>query len=88
MTQHLDQLWLWMHQTFGMLGVLCIVFFVLLLCFAWFITPIGVWLLYRQGRLLERHLAELRDRTASLSRQQQVERIKRDRVRRKPGRRR
>jgi hypothetical protein len=88
MMQQLDWLWPWMSQTFGMLGALSIVCFVLLLCLAWFITPLGVWLLYRQGRLLERHLVELHDRTASLSRQQQAERIKRDRVRRKPGRRR
>jgi hypothetical protein len=81
-------LWPWMYQTFGMLGAIPIILLALLLCLAWIITPISVWFLYRKGRDMEQVLIELRDRTASQSRQQQVDRLKRDKRRRRPSRRR
>ena len=82
------QLWPWMWQNFGLVGTLLVLCLVGLFCLAWLVTPIGVWLLYRQSRMLEQHLLELRERTASQNRQQQVERLQRDRVRKKPPRRR
>lgn len=88
MTQSLDQFWLWLLQHFGLPGTLLILFVVLLLCLAWVATPVGVWRLYRKSRILEHHLVELRDRTATQSRHQQVERLQRDKTRQKPGRRR
>ena len=84
----LHQFWPWMWQTFGLFGTLLVFCLVVLLCLAWLVTPIGVWLLYRHSRMLEQHLLELRERTASQNRQQQVERLQRDRVRKKPPRRR
>ena len=84
----LHQFWLWMWQNFGPVGTPLVIFLVVLLCLAWLVTPIGVWLLYRHSRMLEQHLLELRERTASQNRQQQVERLQRDRVRKKPPRRR
>jgi hypothetical protein len=77
-----------MWQNFGLLGTLLVSFLAVLLCLAWLVTPIGVWLLYRRSYLLEQRLLELQERTASQNRQQQVERIQRDRVRKKPPRRR
>jgi cytochrome c-type biogenesis protein CcmH/NrfG len=84
----LQQFWPWMLQAFGMSGTLLILCLAFLLCVACLSTPIVVWLLYRQGRRLEQHLAELQEWTASQNRQQQVNRIQRDRVRKKPNRRR
>ena len=88
MTQGFNQFWPWLLQTFGMLGTLLIIFCTLLLCLAWIVTPVGIWLLYSKVRTLEQYLIELRDRTATQGRQQQVERLQRDRVRKKPNRRR
>jgi hypothetical protein len=88
MTQGFNFFWPWLLQTFGPWGAILVILFALFLCLAWFITPLGLWLLYRKGCTLEHQLTELRDRTATLSRQQQVERLKRDRIRKKPSRRR
>jgi hypothetical protein len=88
MWHSLDQLWLWLLQTFGLLGTLLLLLFVLLLCLAWFGTPVGVWLLYRKSRTIEHYLVELHGRTATQGRQQQVERLPRGRTRNKPHRRR
>ena len=75
---------LWLVQTFGEGGTL--VFYLLLL--SWIVTPVLLALLYRKSLALQRHLVELSDRLAIQSRQQQVERLKRDGDRKKPGRRR
>jgi biopolymer transport protein ExbB/TolQ len=88
MAQSLSQLWLWLLQHFGLLGTLLMLLLVLLLCLAWVLTLVGVWLLYRKGRILEQYLVELRDRSATQSRYQQVERLRRDKTRQRPGRRR
>jgi uncharacterized membrane protein len=84
----LQYFWPWMLHTFGMSGAWLVLCLAVLLCLAWLLTPVGVWLLYRKSRGLEQHLLELRERTASQTRQQQVERLQRDRVRKKPPRRR
>jgi hypothetical protein len=84
----LPQFWPWMLQAFGMVGTVLIVCLFFLLCLAWFITPVGVWLLYRKGRTLAQQLLELREWTSAQNRQQQVDRLQRDRVRKRPPRRR
>jgi hypothetical protein len=88
MWHSLDQLWPGILQTFGPLGTLLLLLVVLLLCLAWCVTPIGIWLLYRKSRTIERYLLELHSRTAAHGRQQQVERLQRDRTRHNPRRRR
>jgi hypothetical protein len=88
MQHSLDPLWPWMLQTFGTLGTLLLLLVVLLLCLAWCWTPIGLWLLYRKSRTLEQYLVELHSRTAAQGRQQQVERLQRNRGRTPPRRRR
>jgi len=55
---------------------------------SWIVSPILLALLYRKSLALERHLTALYERLASQSRQQQVERLKRDGERRRSGRRR
>ena len=77
-------LWLWLVEKFGVVGAL--VSYLLLL--SWVVTPVLLALLYRKSLALQRHLVELSDRLAIQSRQQQVERLKRDGSRRKPSRRR
>ena len=55
---------------------------------SWIVTPVLLALLYRKSLALERRIVELGERIATQNRQQQVERLKRDGDRRKPGRRR
>jgi len=55
---------------------------------SWIIAPVLLALLYRKSLTLERRIVELGERIATQNRQQQVERLKRDGDRRKPGRRR
>jgi hypothetical protein len=55
---------------------------------SWIVTPILLALLYRKNLALERRMVELGERLATQNRQHQVERLKRDGERRKPGRRR
>jgi hypothetical protein len=81
MWHSLDQLWPGILQTFGALGTLLLLLVVLLLCLSWCVTPIGIWLLYRKSRTIEQYLLELHSRTAAQGRQQQVERLQRDRTR-------
>jgi hypothetical protein len=77
-------LWLWLVQEFGVAGAL--VSYLLLL--SWVVTPVLLALLYRKSLALQRHFVELSDRLALQNRQQQVERLKRDGDRKRPGRRR
>ncbi len=88
MSFRLDQLWPWMLQTFGVLGTMGVLFVILVLGCSWVLTPIGLWRLYRKGRVLEQQVAEVEERTAALSRQQQVQRLRRDKGRRRSPRRR
>lgn len=77
-------LWLWLVQRFGVSGAL--LSYVLLLSLI--VTPVLLALLYRKSLALERRMIELSERLATQNRQSQVERLKRDGDRRKPGRRR
>ena len=77
-------LWPWLVHRFGVSGAL--LSYVLLL--SWIVTPVLLALLYRKSLALERRIVELGERIATQNRQQQVERLKRDGDRRRPGRRR
>ena len=76
--------WSWLVHRFGVPEA---TFFYLLLLL-WIATPVLLALLYRKSLTLERRLIEISDRIATQNRQQQVERLKRDGDRRRPGRRR
>ena len=75
---------LWLVQKFGEGGAL--VFYLALL--SWIVTPVLLVLLYLKSLALQRRIVELSERIALQNRQQQVERLKRDGDRKKPGRRR
>ncbi len=75
---------LWLVQKLAEGGVL--VAYLMLL--SWIVTPVLLVLLYLKSLALQRHLVELSNRLAIQNRQQQVERLKRDGDRKKPGRRR
>ena len=83
-----DSVWTGLLQTFGLLGAILLIVLALLLCLAWLMTPIGLGSLYRKTKGLEQQLTEVHDRLAGMSRQQQVDRLRRDRVRKRPTRRR
>ena len=76
--------WLWLVRRFGVSGAL--LSYVMIL--SWLVTPVLLALLCRKSLALERRIAELGERIATQNRQQQVERLKRDGDRRRPGRRR
>jgi hypothetical protein len=76
--------WPWLMHRFGLSGAL--LSYVMML--SWIIAPVLLALLYRKSLTLERRIVELGERIATQNRQQQVERLKRDGDRRKPGRRR
>lgn len=88
MTHSLGQLWVWLSQTFGIAGALVLLLVTLCIFLGWLLTPVYVWRLYRKSLSLEGMLAELRDRSAAQGRQQQVERLQRDKSRQPPRRRR
>lgn len=75
---------LWLVQKLSEGGAL--VSYLMLL--SWIVTPVLLVLLYLKSLALQRHLVELSNRLAMQNRQQQVERLKRDGDRKKPGRRR
>ncbi len=77
-------LWLWLVRRFGVSGAL--LSYVMML--SWIVTPVLLALLYRKSLGLERRIAELGERIATQNRQYQVERLKRDGERKRPGRRR
>ena len=77
-------LWPWFVRRFGVSGAL--LSYVVML--SWLVMPILLALLYRKSLALERRIVELGERIATQNRQHQVERLKRDGERRKPGRRR
>jgi hypothetical protein len=88
MTQSLGQLWVWLSQTFGVAGALVLLLIAFFVCFGWLLTPVYVWRLYRKSLHLEEILVELRGHSAAQGRQQQVERLQRDKSRQPPRRRR
>lgn len=77
-------LWLWLVRRVGVSGALL----ASVLLLSWIVTPIFLALLYRKSLTLERRMVEIYERLATQNRQSQVERLKRDGDRRKPGRRR
>lgn len=88
MTQSPEQFWVWLSQTFGVLGAILFLLVALVSCLGWLITPVYVWRLYRKSLVMEQALLDLRDRTAAQSRQTQVDRLKRDKSPAQPRRRR
>ena len=76
--------WSWLVHKFDVSGAL--LSYVMML--SWIVTPILLILLYRKSLGLERRIIELGERLATQTRQQQVERLKRDGERRRPSRRR
>ena len=81
MTQRLEQLWVWLSQAFGIPVAVVILLVALIICLGWLFTPILVWRLYRKSLTMEQTLFEIRGHSASQGRQQQVERLKRDKSR-------
>jgi hypothetical protein len=79
------QLWLWLFPIFGLPGTLLVLGLAGLLCCAWFFTAVSVWQLSRRSRRVEQHLLELRDRLATQSRHQQVQRLRHDKGRNRSG---
>jgi hypothetical protein len=82
---HLAQFGSWLLYTFGMPGAILVLVGVALICLAWLSTAIGVWGLARRSRRIEQHLIELREQMSTQNRRQQVERLRRDKGRNKPG---
>ena len=76
--------WSWLVDRFGVSGAL--LSYVMML--SWLVAPVLLALLYRKNLALERRIVELGERIAAQNRQQQVERLKRNGDRRRPGRRR
>lgn len=85
MTQHAMQFWSSMVQTFGTIGAVVILLAALIVLISSLITPLWVRRLYRQNDRIENLIVELK---GVQNRQQQVERLQRDRERRRPRRRR
>lgn len=81
MTQRLEQLWVWLSQAFGTPGAAVLVLVALIICLGWLLTPMLVWRIYRKCRAMEQTLFEMRDHSASQGRQQQLERLQRDKSR-------
>lgn len=77
-------LWPWLVDRFGVSGAL--LSYVMML--SWVVMPVLLALLYRKSLAVERRIIELGERSATQNRQQQVDRLKRNGDRRKPGRRR
>ncbi len=85
MTQNALPVWLWLVQTFGTIGAIIVLVIAVVIGLSWIMTPVYVWRLYRKSTIIENMLVAL---TGTQSRRQQVERLQRDRERKKPRRRR
>jgi hypothetical protein len=81
----LTQLESWLLHMFGMPGAIFVLLGAGLICLAWLITAVGIWGLSRRSRRIEQRLVELREQMATQTRRQQVERLRRDKGRNKPG---
>ena len=84
MTQNALPVWLWLVQTFGSIGAVIVLGIAVVIGLSWIMTPVYVWRLYRKSTIIENMLVEL---TGAQSRRKQVERLQRDRERKKPRRR-
>ncbi len=85
MTQNAITAWLWLVQTFGSIGAVIVLVIAVGIGLSWIMTPVYAWRLYRKSTMIENMLVAL---TGTQSRRQQVERLQRDRERKKPRRRR
>ncbi len=85
MTHNALPVWLWLVQTFGSIGAILVLVLAVVIVLSWIMTPVYVWRLYRKSTIIENMLVEL---TGAQSRRKQVERLQRDRERKKPRRRR
>lgn len=85
MTQNATHFWPWAVQMFGSIGAVFVLLIAVVVVACVILTLVYVWRLNLRISHIEHTLAEL---AASQNRQQQVERIKRDRDRKKPRRRR
>lgn len=85
MTQSATHFWPWLVQMFGDIGALLVLLVVAITVLSTILTLVYVWQLNRKLNSIEHSLTEF---TATQSRQQQVERLQRDRGRRNPRRRR
>ena len=80
MTQNALPVWLWLVQTFGSIGAIIVLVIAVVIGLSWIMTHVYVWRLYRKSTMIENMLIEL---TGTQSRRQQVERLQRDRERKK-----
>ena len=85
MMQNAIQAWLWLVQTLGSIGAVIVLVIAVGIGLSWIMTPVYVWRLSRKSTIIENMLIAL---TGTQSRRQQVERLQRDRERKKPRRRR
>jgi Tfp pilus assembly protein PilN len=85
MTQYTMPFWSPMVQTFGTVGTIVILLAALIVLISSLVTPLFVRRLYRQNSRIETLMSELK---AAHNRQQQVDRLQRDRESRRPRRRR
>ena len=85
MTPNSIQFWPLLVQTFGSIGAIIISLAALIILISSIMTPLSVWRLHRKSDRIDDHLTELK---ATQNRQQQVERLQRDRERKRPPRRR
>lgn len=74
-------LWPRFVEACGIWGALLLTLLAFLLVVSWGVMPLGLWLLYRKSRLLEQQVEELMLFKGELSRQQKVERLRRDKER-------
>ncbi len=75
----------WLVQTFGSIEAIIVLVIAVIIGLSWIMTPVYVWRLYRKSTTIETMLVAL---TGTQSRRQQVERLQRDKERKKPRRRR
>ena len=80
MTQNALPVWLWLVQTFGSIGAILVLVLAVGIGLSWIMTPVYVWRLSRKSTIIENMLVAL---TGTQSRRQQVERLQRDRERKK-----
>ena len=84
MTENPVQFWSWLVQLVGPIGATLILIIAVIVTLSAFITPLYVHRLRRQINRFEHQLADV---TAAQSRQNQVERLQRDRERPRPRKR-
>jgi hypothetical protein len=76
--------WSWFTQVFGTEGALLVACFAMLSLCSWLFTPILILLLHGKTRALASRVEDLYEQVAALHRSRQVERLKKDRLPRRP----